>query len=145
MTNWFPRQPSEMLSLKSTQWWETHCCKYSSRQYAPFTSYLFALIKHSDAKVPSLFMAVFKRPFSMTTVPSAYNFTQLTKSNGKIDEIYAIIFLYVAHTWTVTETGVTGGVSFTGDTPMLEALTRAIVPHITVNVRYEVYCVRSTI
>lgn len=45
----------------------------------------------------------------------------------------------------MTETGVTGGVSFTGDTPMLEALTRAIVPHIPVNVRYEVYCVRSTI
>ncbi len=38
--------------------------------------YLFALIKYSDANVPSLLMTVCKIPFSMRTVPSACNVTQ---------------------------------------------------------------------
>ncbi len=40
------------------------------------TYYLFALIKHSEAKVPSLFMTVCKIPLSMRIVPSACNVTQ---------------------------------------------------------------------
>lgn len=46
-----------------------------------FIQYLFALIKYSEAKVPSLFMTVCKIPFSMRTVPSACDVTCVSLLN----------------------------------------------------------------
>lgn len=44
--------------------------------------YLFVLTKHSDASVPSLLTTVLKIPFSMRTVPSAWNVTSFQIKNG---------------------------------------------------------------
>lgn len=92
--------------------------------------YLFSLIKYSEAKVPSLFITTRKIPFSMRTVPSPYNVPKHTLSQVKWQNRYnKNIYLYIAHTWTVTETGVTAGVSLTGDMPTLGTVTRARVLH----------------